>query len=101
MKNELISIFICELNSLITDSTQKRFTAAKPVVEMDGDEMTRIIWQFIKDKLIFPYVRVNDFLFHFNCIITCMWNCADFIYNAIFIFFDFSGMPQLGRVLVL
>lgn len=44
----------------IADSSQKRFVAAKPVVEMDGDEMTRIIWQFIKDKLIFPYVRVNE-----------------------------------------
>ena len=27
-----------------------------PVVEMDGDEMTRIIWEFIKDKLILRYV---------------------------------------------
>ncbi len=32
---------------------------AKPVVEMDGDEMTRIIWQMIKDKLIFPYLDVE------------------------------------------
>ena len=30
-----------------------------PVVEMDGDEMTRIIWQFIKDKLILPYLDVD------------------------------------------
>jgi isocitrate dehydrogenase len=30
-----------------------------PVVEMDGDEMTRIIWQFIKDKLIHPYLDVD------------------------------------------
>src|ERR1700750_2165058 len=29
------------------------------VVELDGDEMTRIIWQFIKDKLINPYLDVN------------------------------------------
>ena len=29
------------------------------VVEMDGDEMTRIIWQFIKDKLIHPYLDIN------------------------------------------
>ncbi|MEL6871864.1 MAG: NADP-dependent isocitrate dehydrogenase [Pseudomonadota bacterium] len=29
------------------------------VVELDGDEMTRIIWQFIKDKLIHPYIDVN------------------------------------------
>jgi isocitrate dehydrogenase len=31
---------------------------ANPLVEMDGDEMTRIIWKFIKDKLILPYVDV-------------------------------------------
>jgi isocitrate dehydrogenase len=30
-----------------------------PVVEMDGDEMTRIIWKFIKDKLIVPYLDVE------------------------------------------
>src|SRR5471032_1830669 len=30
-----------------------------PVVEMDGDEMTRIIWQYIKDKLIHPYLDVQ------------------------------------------
>lgn len=33
--------------------------ASKPIVEMDGDEMTRIIWQFIKEKLIFPYVKIE------------------------------------------
>ena len=30
-----------------------------PVVELDGDEMTRIIWDFIKQKLIFPYVDLD------------------------------------------
>ena len=30
-----------------------------PVVELDGDEMTRIIWAFIKDKLIKPYLDVE------------------------------------------
>ncbi len=30
-----------------------------PVVEMDGDEMTRIIWGFIKDKLILPYLEID------------------------------------------
>ena len=29
------------------------------VVELDGDEMTRIIWHFIKDRLIHPYLDVN------------------------------------------
>ena len=30
-----------------------------PVVELDGDEMTRIIWSFIKDKLINPYLDIE------------------------------------------
>jgi isocitrate dehydrogenase len=30
-----------------------------PVVELDGDEMTRIIWEFIKEKLILPYLDVD------------------------------------------
>ncbi|HWC67484.1 MAG TPA: NADP-dependent isocitrate dehydrogenase [Acidimicrobiales bacterium] len=32
---------------------------AKPVVDIDGDEMTRIIWAFIKDKLILPYLDIQ------------------------------------------
>ena len=32
---------------------------ANPVVELDGDEMTRIIWKFIKDKLILPYLDLD------------------------------------------
>src|SRR5919199_1445638 len=38
--------------------TQK-IKVANPVVELDGDEMTRIIWKFIKDKLILPYLEVE------------------------------------------
>ena len=30
-----------------------------PVVDLDGDEMTRIIWQLIKDKLILPYLDID------------------------------------------
>ncbi|KAJ8920887.1 hypothetical protein NQ315_015680 [Exocentrus adspersus] len=37
----------------------KRVEAKNPVVEMDGDEMTRIIWQKIKESLIFPYVKIE------------------------------------------
>lgn len=37
----------------------QKIKVENPVVEMDGDEMTRIIWQYIKDKLIFPYVDVD------------------------------------------
>ena len=36
-----------------------KIKVANPVVELDGDEMTRIIWQLIKDKLIHPYLDVK------------------------------------------
>jgi isocitrate dehydrogenase len=36
----------------------KKILVKNPVVEIDGDEMTRIIWKFIKEKLILPYVEV-------------------------------------------
>ena len=36
-----------------------KIKVANPVVDMDGDEMTRIIWQQIKDKLIFPYLDLQ------------------------------------------
>jgi len=36
-----------------------KIKVANPVVELDGDEMTRIIWQYIKDKLIHPYLDLD------------------------------------------
>jgi isocitrate dehydrogenase len=36
-----------------------KITVSGTVVELDGDEMTRIIWQFIKDQLIIPYLDIN------------------------------------------
>jgi len=36
-----------------------KIKVAKPIVELDGDEMTRIIWEMIKEKLIFPYLDVD------------------------------------------
>ena len=36
-----------------------KIKVVNPIVELDGDEMTRIIWQFIKDKLILPYLDVE------------------------------------------
>jgi isocitrate dehydrogenase len=36
-----------------------KIKVANPVVELDGDEMTRIIWKFIKDKLIVPYLELD------------------------------------------
>ena len=36
-----------------------KIKVAKPIVELDGDEMTRIIWEMIKDKLIHPYLDID------------------------------------------
>src|SRR3954470_22970974 len=37
----------------------QKIKVKNPVVELDGDEMTRIIWKFIKDKLILPYLDID------------------------------------------
>ncbi|MBX3470623.1 MAG: NADP-dependent isocitrate dehydrogenase [Planctomycetes bacterium] len=37
----------------------KKIKVKSPVVEMDGDEMTRVIWKFIKEKLILPYLDID------------------------------------------
>ena len=36
-----------------------KIKVTNPIVEMDGDEMTRIIWKNIKDELIYPYLDLN------------------------------------------
>ena len=36
-----------------------KITVKNPIVELDGDEMTRIIWEFIKKKLILPYLEIG------------------------------------------
>jgi len=40
-------------------STRKRIIVENPVVDLDGDEMTRVIWSLIKDKLILPYLNLR------------------------------------------
>ena len=37
----------------------QKITVLNPVVELDGDEMTRIIWSFIKEQLILPYLQLD------------------------------------------
>src|SRR5947199_28183 len=49
------------------------------VVELDGDEMTRIIWHFIKDKLILPYLDIN--LEYYDLAIKCRDDSDDQITN--------------------
>jgi isocitrate dehydrogenase len=46
-------------NAFNKGSIMAKIKVANPVVEMDGDEMTRIIWQLIKDKLIHPYLDID------------------------------------------
>jgi isocitrate dehydrogenase len=36
-----------------------KIKVANPVVELDGDEMTRIIWELIKKKLVLPYLDID------------------------------------------
>ena len=36
-----------------------RITMTTPLVEIDGDEMTRVLWQMIKEKLILPFVELK------------------------------------------
>lgn len=55
------SVFQQQLN-IATYATIQKIKVKNPVVEMDGDEMTRIIWQWIKDKVCFysnSYVVVH------------------------------------------
>jgi isocitrate dehydrogenase len=41
------------------EHSMSKIKVANPIVELDGDEMTRIIWAFIKDKLILPYLDID------------------------------------------
>ncbi|XP_063234957.1 isocitrate dehydrogenase [NADP], mitochondrial-like [Bacillus rossius redtenbacheri] len=47
----------------VADAGSTRVKAKNPVVELDGDEMTRIIWAKIKESLIFPYVKIECLYF--------------------------------------
>ena len=38
----------------------ERIKMTTPLVEMDGDEMTRILWMLIKDELIYPFVDLKS-----------------------------------------
>jgi isocitrate dehydrogenase len=42
-----------------TQAAMAKIKVINPVVELDGDEMTRIIWRFIKDQLILPYLDID------------------------------------------
>ncbi|KAJ4769213.1 Isocitrate dehydrogenase [NADP] [Rhynchospora pubera] len=45
--------------SSLAVAPSSRILVQNPIVEMDGDEMTRVIWKIIKDKLIYPYLELD------------------------------------------
>ncbi|GLQ18808.1 isocitrate dehydrogenase [NADP] [Maritalea porphyrae] len=50
---------VSPFNQRYAEYPMSKIKVTNPIVELDGDEMTRIIWQFIKDKLIHPYLDVD------------------------------------------
>ena len=44
-----------------------KIKVANPIVELDGDEMTKIIWQWIRERLILPYLDVD--LKYYDCLL--------------------------------
>lgn len=47
------------MKAIIRDMNMAKIKVKTPVVEIDGDEMTRIIWQWIREKLILPYLDID------------------------------------------
>ena len=68
--------------SLLSKKNMQKIKVLNPVVELDGDEMTRIIWHFIKDKLILPYLDIDiKYLILFNKI--TLFNLIELISYAL------------------
>ena len=53
-------MYIKSINSIIKiHQKMSKIKVKNPIVELDGDEMTRVIWEFIKNKLILPYLDLS------------------------------------------
>lgn len=52
-------------SSIVSNDSISKIHVANPVVEMDGDEMTRVIWAKIKESLVFPFLDVMIRNVHF------------------------------------
>ena len=57
--NRRLNAEMSRLQSRSASSSRQKIKVQNPVVELDGDEMTRIIWQDIKDKFITPYLDID------------------------------------------
>lgn len=58
-KNSSIAIPVALFHHSRANMLQQKIKVKNPVVELDGDEMTRVIWKDIKDKFIFPYLDID------------------------------------------
>ena len=52
--------------SIEKENTMEKIKMTTPLVEMDGDEMTRILWKMIKDELLLPFIdlKTEYYLLH-------------------------------------
>ena len=52
-------IMCLKYNKNMEGTKMDKIKMTTPLVEMDGDEMTRILWQMIKDELLTPFIELN------------------------------------------
>ena len=52
-------IMCLKYNKNMEETKMDKIKMTTPLVEMDGDEMTRILWQMIKDELLTPFIELN------------------------------------------
>ena len=55
----------------------QKIQVKNPVVELDGDEMTKIIWQWIRERLILPYLDVDLKYYDLSIEISAAWTIMD------------------------
>ena len=58
---------------------QNKIKIKNPIIELDGDEMTRIIWKIIKDKLILPFLDIDLHYYELGIVIN---SCQKQLYNT-------------------
>ena len=58
-QSECFHMKICQHSKLQEEENYDKIAMTTPLVEMDGDEMTRVLWKMIKDELILPFVDLK------------------------------------------
>ena len=57
--NFYIKSYFKQKDIILKMESFKKIKVKTPLVELDGDEMTKIIWKMIKEKFIYPYLDIN------------------------------------------